>query len=133
VLGASPSRAAKADPVIASLDVAGNQSIRLPGLLRIVHSRFMHYEWYVPVDEDRYKYVQIMVEFKTGLAAQAFKLRYLLLFRWLFHGQFSAQDEWMVNVMDAPPERLYRPDVSITAWRRLCEQASRNGQAVRKG
>jgi hypothetical protein len=21
------------------------------------------------------------------------------------------------------PERLYRPDVSITAWRRLCEQA----------
>lgn len=133
MLGASPSKAAKADPAIASLDVPGNQSIRLPGLLRIVHSRFIHYEWYVPVDEDRYKYVQIMVEFKAGLAAQMFKLRYLLLFRWLFHGQFSAQDEWMVNVMDAPPERLYRPDVSITAWRRLCEQAPRNGQAVRKG
>jgi phenylpropionate dioxygenase-like ring-hydroxylating dioxygenase large terminal subunit len=132
VLGSSPSKAAKADPVIASLDVPGNQSIRLPGLLRIVHTRFIHYEWYVPVDEDRYKYVQLMAEFKTGRAATLFKLRYLLLFRWLFHGQFSGQDEWMVDVMDAPPERLYRPDVSITAWRRLCEQAPRNGQAVRK-
>jgi nitrite reductase/ring-hydroxylating ferredoxin subunit len=133
VLGASPSKAPKADPVIASLDVPGNQSIRLPGLLRIVHRRFIHYEWYVPVDADRYRYVQLMAEFKQGLGAVAYGLRYLLLFRWLFHGQFSAQDEWMVNVMDAPPERLYRPDVSITAWRRLCEQAPRNGQAVRKG
>ena len=31
----------------------------------------------------------------------------------------------MVDVMDAPPERLYRPDVSLTEWRRLCEQETR--------
>ena len=29
----------------------------------------------------------------------------------------------MVDVMDAPPERLYRPDLSLTAWRRHVEQA----------
>jgi hypothetical protein len=27
--------------------------------------------------------------------------------------------------MDAPPERLYRPDVSITEWRRLVEETAR--------
>lgn len=130
VLGSSPSHAPNADPVIAAMDVAGNQFIRLPGLLRIVHSKFIHYEWYVPVDEDRYRYVQMMVQFKRGLAARLFRARYMLLFRWLFHGQFSGQDEWMVDVMDAPPERLYRPDISITAWRRLCQTAPGTGQLI---
>ena len=31
----------------------------------------------------------------------------------------------MVESMDAPPERLYRPDVSLIAWRRHCERATR--------
>jgi hypothetical protein len=31
----------------------------------------------------------------------------------------------MVDVMDAPPERLYRPDVSITEWRKLSERQER--------
>ncbi len=127
VLGASPSAAATANPVIASMRVLGNQSIRLPGLLRIVHQKFIHYEWYVPIDEDLYRYVQVMVRFETGLNAATAKLRYALLDRWLFHGEFSGQDAWMVDVMDAPPEKLYRPDVSITAWRRLCEEAPEDG------
>jgi hypothetical protein len=28
----------------------------------------------------------------------------------------------MVEKTDAPPERLYRPDISLIAWRRLCER-----------
>ena len=28
----------------------------------------------------------------------------------------------MVDVTDAPPEKLYRPDVSLTAWRKLSEE-----------
>jgi hypothetical protein len=28
----------------------------------------------------------------------------------------------MVDITDAPPEKLYRPDVSLTAWRNLSEQ-----------
>jgi nitrite reductase/ring-hydroxylating ferredoxin subunit len=125
-----PKASGHTDPHISSLNFVGQQSIRLPGLLRIVHRRFIHYEWYVPVDVQRYRYVQLLVEFKQGAGAWLFKLRYLLWIRWLFHGQFSAQDKWMVDVMDAPPERLYRPDVSITAWRRLCEQAAPTGQAL---
>ncbi len=130
VLGTRPGKAPKVDPVIASLDVPGNQSIRLPGLLRIVHPRFIHYEWYVPATDDEYRYVQLFVQFKTGWSAWLAKLRYLFVVRWLFHGQFTGQDRWMVQVMDAPPERLYRPDVSITRWRALCESAPPDGQAV---
>jgi phenylpropionate dioxygenase-like ring-hydroxylating dioxygenase large terminal subunit len=131
MLHTKPSKAAKkVDPVISAMDVPGNQHIRLPGLLRIVHTKFIHYEWYVPVDEDRYRYIQMFVEFKTGAAGALFKLRYLGAIRWLFHGQFTGQDDWMVNVMDAPPERLYRPDISITKWRALCESAPPNGLAI---
>jgi phenylpropionate dioxygenase-like ring-hydroxylating dioxygenase large terminal subunit len=131
MLHTKPSKAAKkVDPVIAAMDVPGNQHIRLPGLLRIVHTRFIHYEWYVPVDDDLYRYIQMFVEFKTGVAGALFKMRYLGAIRWLFHGQFTGQDDWMVNVMDAPPERLYRPDISITKWRALCESASPNGLAI---
>jgi nitrite reductase/ring-hydroxylating ferredoxin subunit len=125
-----PKASGKVDPHIAGLELAGQQSIRLPGLLRIVHRHFIHYEWYVPVAGNEYRYVQLLVEFKRGMSALLFRLRYLLLIRWLFHGQFSGQDELMVDVMDAPPERLYRPDVSITAWRRLCESSPPEGQAV---
>jgi len=38
---------------------------------------------------------------------------------------FNDEDRLMVDVMDAPPERLYRPDVSITEWRKLCEELAR--------
>ena len=127
ILGGTPSKAPNANRVIASLDVPGNQSIRLPGLLRIVHAKFIHYEWYVPIDQDRYRYIQMMVRFESGMRGALAKLQYLGFDRWLFHGQFSSQDAWMVDVMAAPPEKLYRPDVSITAWRRLCEEAPDNG------
>ena len=38
---------------------------------------------------------------------------------------FNEEDALMVDVMDAPPERLYRPDVAITEWRKLCERDTR--------
>ena len=70
------------------------------------------------------KYVGVMVQFKTGLARALFYFKYLAGIRWLFHGQFSAQDHWMVAETDAPPERLYRPDTSLIEWRRLVEEAA---------
>ena len=117
--------AAKVDPVIARAHFPGFASISLPGVLRIVYPQFIHYEFYVPVDADTHRYVGIMVQFKTGLAGAAYKARYLLGIRWLFHGNFSGQDAWMVEETDCPPERLYRPDASLLAWRRLCERATR--------
>lgn len=65
-----------------------------------------------------------MVQFKTGLDRTVFYAKYLGAIRWLFHGNFSEQDGWMVEATNAPPERLYRPDVSLLEWRRLVEEGN---------
>jgi len=109
------------DPYIASQDYPGFASLSVPGVLRIAYPQFIHYEFYVPIAEGRTKYVGVMVQFKTGRARASFFARYLFGIRWLFHGQFSEQDGWMVEATNAPPERLYRPDVSLLEWRRLVE------------
>jgi phenylpropionate dioxygenase-like ring-hydroxylating dioxygenase large terminal subunit len=98
--------------------------IRLPGCLVSQYDGHAHYEWYVPVDRDHHRYIQFLVTRGTGKAALEYRLRYWLYRRWLFHGQFNGQDGAMVELMpETGPERLYRPDASITAWRRLCEHA----------
>lgn len=109
------------DPYIASRGFPGFVSLSVPGVLRVAYPNFIHYEFYVPVDADRTRYVGVMVQFKKGLGKLGFFARYLGGIRWLFHGNFSSQDHWMVEQTDAPPERLYRPDVSLLEWRRLVE------------
>jgi nitrite reductase/ring-hydroxylating ferredoxin subunit len=114
------------DPVIESLRLPGRVAIRMPGLLRVAYDNFLHYEWYVPEDENHHRYVQLGVSFAKGVRAADFWLRYWLVIRPFFHGHFTGQDSWMVGLMVTPPERLYRPDSSVTEWRRLCEQEPRN-------
>jgi phenylpropionate dioxygenase-like ring-hydroxylating dioxygenase large terminal subunit len=122
---------ARNDPYIASLPLKGFASLALPGMLRIAYPQFIHYEFYVPIDEENTRYVGVMVQFKRGLARLLFYLHYLTLIRWLFHGQFSEQDHWMVASTNAPPERLYRPDVSIIEWRKLvCEAEELRSKAL---
>jgi phenylpropionate dioxygenase-like ring-hydroxylating dioxygenase large terminal subunit len=112
------------NPVIAAQEFPGFASVSMPGVLRIVYPTFIHYEFYVPVDADNHLYVGVMADFRTGVKALPFYVKYLGFVRWLFHGQFSAQDKWMVEVTDAPPERLYRPDDSLLKWRKLAEDVS---------
>jgi hypothetical protein len=107
--------------VIAAQQFPGFASVSLPGVLRIVYPTFIHYEFYVPVDADRHLYVGVMVNFTKGAKTLPFYAKYLGAIRWLFHGQFSGQDKWMVEVTDAPPERLYRPDDSLLQWRKLAQ------------
>jgi len=109
----------KTDPYIKTQDFTGFASISLPGVLRIAYPNFIHYEFYVPIDVDETKYVGVMIQFKSGIKKWLYYLQYLLQIRWMFHGNFSAQDHWMVEETNAPPERLYRPDVSILDWRKL--------------
>ena len=116
--------AQKNAPYIVSQDLPGFASLSLPGVLRIAYPQFFHYEFYVPIEEGRTKYVGVMVQFKTGLAKAVFYAKYLGGIRWLFHGNFSGQDGWMVEATDAPPERLYRPDISLIEWRRLVEEGN---------
>jgi hypothetical protein len=102
----------------------GGLWLRLPGFLCSQYATHAHYEWYVPVDRDHHRYLQFLVTRARGWQALEYRLRYWLYRRWLFHVQFNNQDGWMVSLMpETGPERLFRPDASITAWRRLCEHA----------
>lgn len=109
----------KNDPHIEKQNFLGFASISLPGVLRIAYPKFIHYEFYVPIDAEHTKYVGMMVQFKSGLSKWIYYFKYLISIRWMFHGHFSSQDHWMVENTDAPPERLYRPDVSLIKWRKL--------------
>lgn len=121
--------ARKNNPYIESRNFPGFASISLPGVLRIAYPDFIHYEFYVPIDERHTKYVGVMFQFRTGLSRLIFYLWYLVGIRWMFHGNFSGQDHWMVSNIDAPPERLYRPDVSLTTWRKLFAEPHPFGHA----
>jgi phenylpropionate dioxygenase-like ring-hydroxylating dioxygenase large terminal subunit len=105
-------------------------SVRTPGIVRVVYPRYIHYEWAVAETADTHRYVQLLAGFTPGWWARLwFRAKYLLAIRWIFHGQFTGQDAWMVNVMDVPPERLYRPDASVLGWRKFVED-QHNGKGV---
>jgi hypothetical protein len=102
-------------------------SIRLPCFLRVAYpsAGWQHYEWWVPTDPDHHIYLQLVSRRGSWLRRMRFRLFYRLWVRWVFHGMFNDEDRLMVDVMDAPPERLYRPDIAITEWRKLCESDQR--------
>jgi phenylpropionate dioxygenase-like ring-hydroxylating dioxygenase large terminal subunit len=100
-------------------------SLRLPGTLRVKYETWTHFEWWVPVDAENHIYVQLVCQSGSRLRRSAFLAFYYLWVRWVFHGMFNDEDRLMVEVTDAPPERLYRPDVSLTEWRKLCEEEAR--------
>lgn len=115
--------------------------LRLPGYLRVnpfPNPGIVHFEWYVPVDESHHRYFQFSVRWTSGLLAWRFRLAYWLWWRWLAHVQFNGQDAWMVQLMEPfyseeggwQRERLFRPDVGLTAWRVHCHE---NGREVQKG
>ena len=60
-----------------------------------------------------------------GSPGAAFFAKYLGGIRWLFHGQLlrNRTTGWSSST-DAPPERLYRPDISLIEWRRLVEEGN---------
>jgi phenylpropionate dioxygenase-like ring-hydroxylating dioxygenase large terminal subunit len=100
-------------------------SIRLPAMLRVKYAKWSHFEWWVGRQPDEHIYVQLVAQQGGSLGRLLFRLYYWLWVRWIFHGLFNDEDRLMVDVMDAPPERLYRPDISLTEWRKQCEQNAR--------
>jgi phenylpropionate dioxygenase-like ring-hydroxylating dioxygenase large terminal subunit len=103
-------------------------AIRLPCMLRVNQFDFAIYSWFMPQDENHHRYMQLAVKFTTGLPGWLFRVRYWTYIRWLNQVLFTNQDEVMIKGMDAPPERLFRPDLSLVAWRKMCEGA-RGGEA----
>jgi phenylpropionate dioxygenase-like ring-hydroxylating dioxygenase large terminal subunit len=100
-------------------------SLRLPGTLRVKYETWTHFEWWVAIDAESHIYVQLATMNRGWWNNLKFGLYYRLWVRWVFHGMFNDEDRLMVEVMDAPPERLYRPDSSITGWRKLVEDEAR--------
>jgi hypothetical protein len=43
------------------------------------------------------------------------------------------EDGFIVESMDCPPERLFRPDIAIVAWRRWCDQQARAAPGTGSG
>ena len=107
--------------------VLSRASIRLPGALRIHFGEWIHFEWYVPTEPGHHRYLQFALKHTSGLDAALFRLRYWTYLHWLFHVRFNDQDADVVEMMETPPERLFRPDTSIIGWRKLCELARAPG------
>jgi hypothetical protein len=100
---------------------------RLPCIMRNgwVGTNILKFAWYVPVGAKRYRYLQLYAIKAPTLAAKAWAHVYFWSYaRWAELVQFNNQDTAMVARMpETPPDRFYRPDASITAWRRFCERA----------
>jgi len=98
-------------------------AVGLPCLVRVNQPGFDIYSWYVPVDADHHLAIQTVVKSGSGPAVWKFAVYYWLYYRWVNQIMFGNQDYQMIKVTSAPPEQLFRPDLSILAWRRLCEAA----------
>jgi hypothetical protein len=101
-------------------------SMRLPSIMRNRQTETprTNYSWYVPVGKDQYRYLQFYTMKATGWTALKFKLHFYLYLKWVHFIQFNNQDITLVaKLHDTTPARLYRPDESIFAWRKLCSTA----------
>jgi carbazole 1,9a-dioxygenase terminal dioxygenase component len=99
---------------------------------------FNTYSWYVPVDKDHYRWVTFLVATVRGLKRWRAYSKYYLWLRWMYQGprQFLGQD-LNINELIHPfyaeqngwaKERLYQPDIVITAWRKFVDETARGIQ-----
>lgn len=109
---------------------AGGQTIvgmaRLPCFWYAGHKDWHDYQFFTPVDDHHHLMCQVAVKRGTKLTGVLFKLRvwtYLQLFHRIMLNRW--EDGFIVEAMDCPPERLFRPDSAIVAWRRWCELHAR--------
>jgi phenylpropionate dioxygenase-like ring-hydroxylating dioxygenase large terminal subunit len=105
---------------------AAHVGIRLPGVVRVVWRDWTSFEYYVPMDEDSRIEVLLAVSHSTSVVGKlAFQVRFRAYINLLYNRLFHGQDNMMIEHMSIPPERLYGPDKSVLAWRRMCEQEAR--------
>jgi phenylpropionate dioxygenase-like ring-hydroxylating dioxygenase large terminal subunit len=90
---------------------------RLPCFCRVgggARRGFTSYQVFVPVDATHHLAMMLAVGWEHGLDAWRFHIQQGLSLRWSRWQGFDPQDKWMIALMEIPPERLYRPDRSIT-------------------
>ena len=94
------------------------------------------FSWYVPVDADHYRWFQFLVADVSGPKKWWARLKYWLWLRWMYQGQFLGQDSEINEALHPfyaeqdgwARERLYRPDVVVTAWRKFVQENARGIQ-----
>jgi hypothetical protein len=97
---------------------------------------FVTYSWYVPIDESRYRWFSFLLAPKkdaAGVRRLWLRLRYWIWLRWTYQGNFLRQDAFMNEIINPfyeeqdgwSKERLFRPDIVITAWRKLINEHAR--------
>jgi phenylpropionate dioxygenase-like ring-hydroxylating dioxygenase large terminal subunit len=105
---------------------ASKFAARLPATFIIDHHTWQDFQFFVPVDRDHHLALQISMMRTKGLQKLLWKLRYWLLIRPLHHVLLNRREDGLiVKNMSSPPEWLFRPDISIIAWRRWCQQRAR--------
>jgi phenylpropionate dioxygenase-like ring-hydroxylating dioxygenase large terminal subunit len=109
---------------------AGKQAVvgmaRLPCFWYAAHKDWHDYQLFTPVDDQHHLMCQVAVKRAAGIRGLFFKLRawtYLRVFHRIMLNRW--EDGFIVEAMDCPPERLFRPDAAIVAWRRWCELHAR--------
>ena len=105
---------------------------RLPAIFVIDHHTWQDYQFFVPTSEGRHLALQVSFKITTGLGRLLWRLRYWTYIRPIHHIVFNRwEDGFIVNAMSSPPEILFRPDISILAWRRWCEDKARSSSAAK--
>jgi hypothetical protein len=104
--------------------------VRMPGIGKVVYKPFVAYKFHVPIKHDRFLFVQLLTAKATGVRRLVFLLQYWLYRRWLYHILFNNDDVLMTKYSYTGPERLFGPDISMTAWRKMCTDEARVGQVT---
>ena len=118
---------------ISTTTQTGGVSVRLPGILRVRWPKYTSFAWWVPIDADHHLGVSISLFHTSGKWDTWTRRLKFWAFTWpVVIRDFGDEDQAMMEAMDAPPERLYRPDVSMIGWRDLFRNArsSKDGDGV---
>ena len=103
---------------------------RLPAIFFVGHEDWQDLQMFVPVDAQSHMTWQVSVKHTKGLGKLFWKLRYWTYIRLFHHVMLNRwEDGLMVENMNCPPERLFRPDSAIVAWRRWCQEKARGAPA----
>ena len=98
----------------------------------------IHFEWYVPVDENTHRYMITWGRYvETEDAAERFYEEVDSYWRDTVVGKFNNEDEMARAAMQRfytkedgwNRERLFRPDMVITEWRKLASRHNRGIQS----
>ena len=99
--------------------------VRLPCITKVHHPLYTNYYIFVPCDEDHHIAVIFAATWGNQIRKLIFRAHYWSIIRPLNHGKLNGEDQVIIERMQIPPERLYRPDIAITKWREWCRDRVR--------